>query len=295
MSRPTLSTIEQHRSAVEEGLDRILPEADDCYRGLHKAARYAALGGGKRLRPIMTLAITEALGGNRDAAMQPACAVELIHAYSMVHDDLPCMDDDDYRRGRPTLHKVVPEGIAMLTGDLLLTYAFEVLSRAPHLSAEQRLQLLTILSTRSGVSGLIGGQYLDLTATGKQANIEEVERIHLGKTAALITAAIEFAGVVSGADNGTMATLQRFGTSLGLAFQIADDIIDVTASEAKHGSAVGSDVEAGKATYVTLLGIEAAREKATIASNAALDAIDGLPGDFSVVRDLAHKLVYREL
>ncbi|SCA63757.1 Geranylgeranyl pyrophosphate synthase, chloroplastic [Chlamydiales bacterium SCGC AG-110-P3] len=292
---PTISTIEQHRIAVEKGLSLLLQSTDDKYHGLRKAARYAILGGGKRLRPVMTLAVTEALGGDIAAAIHPACAVELIHGYSMVHDDLPCMDDDDFRRGRSTLHKVVPEGIAMLTGDLLLTYAFEVLARAPGLSTEQRLQMVTTLATRSGMSGLIGGQYLDLTASSAGTEIEEVEAIHLGKTAALITAAIEFGGIISGADTATMTTLQRFGTSLGLAFQIADDIIDVTASEAKHGKAIGSDIANNKATYVTLLGIEAARERASAASNAALNTIDTLPGDLSIVKALAQQLVYREL
>ncbi len=288
-----LTLIKEKTAIIDTRLNQLVAEIDAPYRILFQAARYALFGGGKRLRPLLTLATTEALGVSSEFSLDPACALELIHTYSLIHDDLPCMDDDDFRRGRPTVHRVYPEGHAVLAGDFLLTYAFEVIANAPGLSAEQRVNLIKTISKASGAQGMVGGQVMDLEAEDKRINLDTLAIIHRCKTGALITAAFEIGGIVANASDQLMKDLVSIGKNLGQAFQIIDDVLDVTASEAKHGK-ISSDVTNSKATYVTLMGIEESEKEAQTLLHKALNLINSLPGDIEVLRSLATRLVDRK-
>jgi geranylgeranyl diphosphate synthase type II len=278
---------------IEQALNQFIPEQALPYGKLFTAARYSLLGGGKRLRPILALATAETVGGSLEAAMAPACALEMIHTYSLIHDDLPCMDNDDYRRGKLSLHRAFPEGHAVLTGDYLLTYAFEVLSKAPKLSPEQRLQLVKTLSHRAGGEGMISGQVLDLDVVGKKIDLETLKLVHRLKTGALLKASIEFGGIVANVPEAQMILLQQFGEKVGLAFQIMDDVLDVTASEQKHGKKTASDIANNKTTYVSLMGLEQSRALAQKLSNEAAETLQQLPYDVSLLTGLAQLIVER--
>lgn len=280
-------------SLIEEQLDRLIPEKDVPYRSLLRAARYSLLGGGKRLRPILTLATTEAFKGDLNAALAPACALEMIHTYSLIHDDLPCMDNDDFRRGKPSLHKAFPEGHAVLAGDFLLTHAFAVLADAPALSAEQKVSLVAILSKHAGGEGMIAGQILDVEAVGVEIDLEALQLIHQKKTGALIVASVEFGGIISHATGEQMEILRKFGQEIGLAFQIVDDILDVTASQEKHGKAVASDVTNDKSTYVTLLGLQKSQALAETLFQSAIKRLNQLPVNAALLTNLAKLIVNR--
>lgn len=278
---------------IEKQLDQLIPERNVSHRILLQAARYSLLNGGKRIRPLLTLAAAETLGGDIGKALIPACAVEMIHTYSLIHDDLPCMDNDDFRRGKPSLHKAFPEGHAVLAGDFLLTYAFDVLAHYEQLTAEQRLKLIAILSRKSGIDGMIVGQVMDLEAEGKQIDLESLQNIHRNKTGALIMASVEFGGVIADATKNQMEILRVFGRDVGLAFQIIDDVLDVTASKQKHGKVIASDVRNGKATYVSLLGLDMAREMAHNLLTSAVTSLQPLATDVSLLTRFAELMVYR--
>lgn len=280
---------------IEERLQTLVADISSPYRELFKAARYSIFSGGKRLRPLLTLATCEVLGGDLETALSPACALEMIHTYSMIHDDLPCMDDDDFRRGKPTLHRVVPEGLAVLTGDYLLTFAFEVLADAPGLSTEQRLCMVKCLSSASGASGMIGGQVMDIAHQGYDSNLNTLQQIHELKCGALITASIEFGVIIAQASPQIHAQLRRFASCIGLAYQIVDDILDIKNSEAKHGHKVSSDLRNEKLTYVSLLGIENAKRQADKLLAEAMAELHSLPGTPQPLVDLAHRMVRRSL
>lgn len=280
---------------IEQQLDKLIPETSYPYKALFQAARYSLLSGGKRLRPLLALATTQVMQGNLDVALIPACALELVHTYSLIHDDLPCMDDDDFRRGKPTLHKVVSEGQAVLAGDYLLTYAFETIVQAPGLSAEQRLKLIALLGEASGGHGMIAGQVMDLNATNQQVDLQVLRLIHRKKTGAIITASVLFGGIIANATDENLTLLRQFGEEIGLAFQIVDDILDVTMSEQKHGRAVASDVVNAKSTYVALLGLDQAKKTAHEHLQAALRALDSLPNDTQLLKALANQLVCRKI
>ena len=279
---------------VEQELDRLIPMHHGPYQQLFEAARYALLGGGKRLRPILTLATTYLLGGDEHLALTPACTLELIHTYSMIHDDLPCMDNDDYRRGKLTVHRKYSEGHAILTGDFLLTYAFEILATYPHLNGEIKSQLIATLAHRSGSNGMIGGQVMDLAYEGKKVSLENLRLLHRNKTAALITAAIEFGGIISNAKPLEISYLQQFGEAIGLAFQIIDDILDVTSSHTKHGKAIASDIINEKSTYVSLLGLEQAQIYAQNLYDQAIQSLKYLPYNTSLLVGLADFVLHRK-
>jgi len=283
------------RNQIEDRLSVLVPEPEVACHRLFDAARYSLLGSGKRLRPILTLAVAEMFGASIEKGIDIACAIEMIHTYSLIHDDLPCMDDDDYRRGKPTLHKACGEGHAVLAGDFLLTYAFEVISTAPLLSAEQKIAIISRLAKNSGGEGMIAGQILDIEAEGKQINLDQLNQIHQYKTGALITASIEIGGMIAGATPEQLLNLRQFGQSVGLAFQIIDDLLDVTSSEEKHGKALSSDQINHKVTYVTLLGIEPARQKAEALLTQAHQLLDQLPCDSDRLHDLADCLVHRRI
>ncbi len=278
---------------IEEQLDRLISLRRAPHQHLFEAARYALLGGGKRLRPILTLATVELLGGNPSSTLSPACTLELVHTYSMIHDDLPCMDNDDYRRGKLTVHRKYTEGEAVLAGDFLLTYAFEILATDPHLRADQKVALIETLARLSGSEGMIGGQVMDLAYAGRSITLEELRELHKKKTGALILAALEFGAIIGNASSTQYDCLRQFGEWIGLAFQVIDDILDVTASEVKHGRQIGSDTINKKCTYVSLLGIERAQAYALNCYDQAIRAVSPLPSEGGLLVRLAEFMVHR--
>lgn len=282
------------QALIEKKLEELIPELPVPQHSLFKAARYSLLGAGKRLRPILTLATVEALQGCTTAALLPACVLEIVHTYSLIHDDLPCMDNDDFRRGKPTLHKIYPEGHAVLTGDYLLTVAFELLAEAEGLSSEKKIALIALLSKSIGGSGMIGGQVLDLESEGLTVNLERLQEIHHKKTGALLTAAIDFGAILANASTGVRAALKSFGQKIGLAFQIVDDILDVTAGEKKHGKH-SSDIANAKSTYVSLLGLERSQTLAKELLEAAKEEIKPLHYNVDRLIELAHFFVQRQI
>jgi len=262
------------RSAlVDKALSRFLPKAAVKPATLHKAMRYSLFAGGKRLRPILALAAAEACDGAIADALPHACAVECVHTYSLIHDDLPCMDDDDLRRGRPTNHKVFGEGVAVLAGDALLTIAFEILSQAKPTRRHGMTALIRELADAAGSRWLIAGQVLDLEGEGKPVSARDLKFIHQSKTAALLTASIRLGAMSANAPEAKLKALTVFGQSLGLAFQVIDDILDVTQTSEKLGKSAGKDVAAQKATYPAVFGLERSRAEAQRLTHAARDAV----------------------
>lgn len=259
---------------INRRLNAVLPKARTTPSILHKAMRYSIFAGGKRLRPALVLAAAEAVGGRREEAAPAACAVEMIHTYSLIHDDLPAMDDDNLRRGRPTCHKVFGEAMAILAGDALLTCAFEVLARTPRGGAVAGIA--RAIARGVGTQGMVGGQVLDLEGEGKPATLASVRAIHRWKTAALITACCEAGALAGGARRAEHECLREYGQKIGLAFQIVDDILDVTSSPEALGKTPGKDERAGKATYPAVLGLEKAREEASRLMAQALAALSVL-------------------
>lgn len=280
---------ERRRGQVEAWLDLWLPPAETRPSVLHRAMRHSVLAGGKRLRPILALATAEALGGDPALAGRPACAIELFHTYTLVHDDLPCMDDDDLRRGVPTCHVVFGEANALLAGDALLTLAFEWLASGPNPAACVRE-----LAVCGGSLGVVGGQVEDLAAEGKPADAATLAFIHSGKTAQLLRASLRIGGLCTGASPDELNRLGRFGDLLGLAFQIVDDILDETSTDAELGKPVGSDRENDKMTYVTLHGLAGAHAEAERLTAEALSTLDAMPrGDWRLVRGIAAQMLRR--
>lgn len=242
----------------ESVLSRLLPDPTLEPARLHAAMRYASLGGGKRMRPLLVYASGHACGAAEDALDHAAASVEFIHAYSLVHDDLPAMDDDSLRRGRPTVHIAFDEASAILAGDALQAQAFDVLAQAPS-DASIRVELLATLARASGAAGMCGGQALDLAVTGGKQSLDQLKRMHALKTGALIRASVRMGALCARADARLLATLDEFASALGLAFQIRDDLLDVEGSAAELGKTPGKDAEQGKPTYPALLGVEGAR------------------------------------
>ncbi len=279
---------------VDRALDRFLPKSTRKPATIHKAMRYSLFAGGKRLRPILCLAAAEACHGKIEDAIPMACAVECIHTYSLIHDDLPCMDDDDMRRGRPTSHKVFGEGIAVLAGDALLTVAFEILSQAKNAPRYDMATLIRELAIASGSLHLIGGQVADLEGEKRAITARELRYIHESKTAALLKTSVRLGAMSANATPPKLEAITTFGFSLGLAFQVIDDILDVTQTSAKLGKSAGKDVAAGKATYPALIGLEKSRIEAAALTKRAHDAIEPLGKDAELLRALAEHLLARE-
>ncbi len=279
---------------VDAALDGFLPKPATKPATIHKAMRYSIFAGGKRLRPAMTLAAAELCGGSQEDALHAACAVECIHTYSLIHDDLPCMDDDDLRRGRPTSHKVFGEGIAVLAGDALLTVAFEILAQARPTARHGTAALVRELAHASGSQWLIAGQVLDLENEGKVVTKATLKFIHLSKTAALLTSALRLGAMSANATPSKLAALTDFGRALGLAFQVIDDILDVTQTTEKLGKTAGKDVAVTKATYPALFGLKRARSIATELTQEALDALHPFGKKAALMRSLAESLLVRE-
>jgi len=262
------------RAAVEAALERYLPPAATPPARLHEAMRHSVFSGGKRIRPIMALLACEVAGGESETAMAPACSTELVHTYSLIHDDLPAMDDDDVRRGRPTCHKAFDEATAILAGDALLTLAFELAAREASVPAERRAMVVSELAKANGSGGMVGGQMADMEGEGRSPTVESVTFIHRRKTAMPIEAAVRIGGIVAGASESVMAALSVYGRSVGLAFQIADDLLDLTGSLEEMGKAVGKDADAGKQTYPAVVGAAAARQRAERLAAEAQEALE---------------------
>ncbi|HVP35478.1 MAG TPA: farnesyl diphosphate synthase [Terriglobales bacterium] len=242
--------IKKKREIVNQALDKYLPDGSREPKSLHKAMRYSVFAGGKRLRPILAIASFEAVGGKGGGILPVACALEMIHTYSLIHDDLPCMDDDDLRRGKPTLHKVYGDGVAVLAGDALHALAFELLLQA------KNSQVVLEVAKAIGTEGMIGGQVKDLEAEGKKVSLKQVEYIHTHKTGKLLRASIRVGAILGGADKATLLALSGYGEKFGLAFQIVDDILDVVGKEEIIGKKKGSDKANSKATYPEVIGLE---------------------------------------
>jgi geranylgeranyl diphosphate synthase type II len=279
---------------VDAALNRLIPNGDTRPMTLHQAMRHSMFAGGKRLRPILCLAAAEACGGTVEDAIYNACAVECLHTYSLIHDDLPCMDDDDMRRGVPTCHKVYGEAIALLAGDALQALAFELVTKTP-MAANHRTEVMVLeLARTAGSLHLVGGQVADLEGEGRQLPLDDLRFIHEGKTAALLTTSVKLGGMSANASAAQLQALHEFGMATGLAFQIIDDILDVTQTSEKLGKSAGKDVAAEKSTYPALMGLEASRAEAhrlTEASHRALDVF----GDAAVrLRQLADYLLKRD-
>jgi geranylgeranyl diphosphate synthase type II len=270
----TLATL---RTAVEQALAASLPRENAWPETIHRAVRYSLSAGGKRIRPVLVLAAGEAVGGACEELLPLACAVEMIHTYSLVHDDLPAMDDDDLRRGKPTSHKVFGEAIAILAGDALLTRAFELLAEVPEAWDAERLrrrQRATALLARAcGTTGLIGGQVMDLESEGREIAAAELERLHRAKTGALLSACVRGGAILGGADEVELERLDRYASAIGLAFQVVDDVLDATETAEKLGKTPGKDQAAGKSTYVSVHGLERARTMAVELREEALAAL----------------------
>ena len=280
---------------IDRALDRYLPRANTKPATLHKAMRYSLFAGGKRLRPILCLAATEACRGNIDDALPLACALECIHTYSLVHDDLPSMDNDDLRRGRPTCHKVFGDGIAILAGDALLTIAFEIVSRTKPARRYNTSALLREISVAAGSQRLIAGQVADLEAEGKDVKRDQLQFIHKNKTAAILKSSVRLGAMSANADARKLSAITRFGQRLGLAFQIIDDILDVTQTSEILGKSAGKDVAAKKATYPAVIGLEKSRAEARRLTRQAHNALSMFSSsDAEPLHVLANYLLERE-
>ena len=279
---------------VEEGLLRELKKVPAYDETLEKAMEYSLMAGGKRLRPVLLMAAADAVGKDGAAFLTTGCAIEMIHTYSLIHDDLPAMDNDDYRRGKPTNHKVFGDGIAVLAGDALLTLAFEVMLRQEGAAPETLVTVVSEMSRAAGPYGMVGGQVLDLEGEGRRLDLAALRKIHMGKTGALFCAAIRSGAILAGAKEEELAALTLYAERFGLAFQITDDILDVTGDEAAIGKPVGSDVRNEKATYVTLTSLEEAKKLAEDAVNEAVAALDIFGGRAAFLRDLALFLLGRK-
>jgi geranylgeranyl diphosphate synthase type II len=285
------------RAAVEEALQAALPPESEWPETIHRAVRYSLFAGGKRIRPLLVLAAGEAVGGARGELLPLACAVEMIHTYSLVHDDLPAMDDDDLRRGKPTSHKVFGEAIAILAGDALLTRAFHLLAEVPLGASDavvrRRLLASAELGRACGTRGLIGGQVMDLESEGKAIDAASLERLHRAKTGALIKASVRGGAILGGADDAGLARLTRYADAIGLGFQVVDDVLDATEDAARLGKTAGKDEAAHKATYVSVHGLETARGMAAALAQEALAALEPLGQRGALLAALAREIVDR--
>jgi len=279
---------------VNRALNHALPSARTKPATLHRAMRYSLFAGGKRLRPVLCLAAAEACGGTAEHAMPLACAVECIHTYSLIHDDLPAMDNDDFRRGKPTNHKVFGEGIAILAGDALLTHAFELVAQCHGWSRYPHRDLLIEVTRASGSLQLIAGQVADLEGEGRPTSARQLQYIHERKTSALLSCSVRLGGMSANCTSAQLRALTDFGYHVGLAFQVIDDILDVTQTTEKLGKTAGKDTQARKATYPAIMGLPASRRVAKRLTDRAFAALKGFRGNTEALEGLADYLLKRE-
>jgi farnesyl diphosphate synthase len=280
---------------VDAEFDMLLTVPDDARRRLFDAMRHAAIGGGKRLRPLLLVATAGLFNVDRSTALRVACAVEAIHVYSLIHDDLPCMDDDAMRRGKPTVHRAFDEATAVLAGDSLHALAFEILSNhATHADPFIRSELIACLALASGPDGMAGGQMMDLEAENAQFDLPTVTRLQALKTGALIAASVEMGAILGRLPHEGRARFRAYAHDIGLAFQIADDILDVEGDEALAGKALNKDAHAGKGTFVSLMGLERAREQAAALTTQAIAHLDNYGKEADLLRDIARYVLERD-
>ena len=290
--------LKEECTLIDEALERYLPRESELPRSLHASMRYSVFAGGKRVRPILMLAACRAVGGDSANAIPAACAMEMIHTYSLIHDDLPAMDDDDFRRGNPTNHKVYGEAVAILAGDALLTEAFKLISD-PRFAAScpsgARLAVIHEIATCAGSYGMVGGQVVDMESEGKaDIDLPTVQYIHTHKTGALIKASVVAGALLGGADEQQLAAIRRYGEAAGLAFQIADDILDIEGTTEEIGKDAGSDVARGKATYPAVIGLADARQEARAMMDEAMRALEPFGAEADPLREIAAYIVSRK-
>ncbi|GAX90918.1 polyprenyl synthetase family protein [Effusibacillus lacus] len=295
MSFQLESYLRNRTAQVADALNRLVPAAAHPPVPICEAMRYSLFAGGKRIRPILTLATVETLDGDWTSALPIACAIEMIHTYSLIHDDLPAMDNDDFRRGKPTNHKVYGDAMAILAGDALLTHAFQVLSETDMPGREKDLlAIIREIAMASGVSGMIGGQVADIQAEGKPTDEETLLFIHRHKTGDLLTASVRVGAIFAGASERELLLLTKYAESLGLAFQIKDDILDVTGDQEKTGKTVGADAALGKMTFPAVYGLEESKKQLAGLTDDALDALTQLNRETIILRSIADYLLNRE-
>ena len=288
--------LSEGKKLIDERMLSFLPQGKAYPESIHEAMRYSLLAGGKRLRPVLVMAAAEAVGGDRHTILPFAIAAELIHTYTLIHDDLPALDNDDLRRGKPTNHKVFGEAIAILAGDALLTQAFIIMTRAAGMETvppECILKATHEMAGALGSTGMIGGQVVDLESEGKRINSETLEYIHIYKTGFLIRACIRCGGVLSQASKGQLSSLSSFGAHIGLAFQIIDDILDITGDQEKLGKDIGSDLTKNKATYPALYGLEESKRKAEELVEESIDCLNEFDDRANPLREIARFFVQR--
>lgn len=285
--------LETSKQSIEQWLSTVLHSPIPEYKSLYEAMNYSLLQGGKRIRPILTKAVLDAMKVDASLYKEFLCALECIHTYSLIHDDLPAMDNDDYRRGNLTNHKVYGDGMAILAGDGLLTYAFQLCSENTTASAEQKIKAIQCLATAAGPEGMVGGQAFDLLSEGKHIPLEELKILHSGKTGALFNAAIELGLILSNADQAKYAAYMTYANCLGLLFQITDDILDVTGTIEELGKTPGSDIRQDKSTYVSLLGLDEARNEAHAVAQKARAALATIEDDTHILSAIIDYLMDR--
>ena len=288
-----MKPFERYIPVIENKLNELLPESGERYSSAVNAMRYSLLSGGKRIRPILLLEFYSLFGGRAESALNFAAAIEMIHTYSLIHDDLPCMDNDDMRRGRPSCHKAFGYDTALLAGDALLTHAFFAAANAVDIPPERVSRAISVLAQKAGIYGMVGGQVMDLDFEKNGANGEELTAMYIKKTSCLLEAAAMCGAVLAGADEKTVKKTEEYAENLGLAFQITDDILDCTADEKTLGKPIGSDEKNGKTTFVTLLGLDGAKQRAALLTKKAEDILNGFSGDTSYLKELTEYLLNR--
>lgn len=288
-----MKPFERYIPVIENKLNELLPESGELYSSAVNAMRYSLLSGGKRIRPILLLEFYSLFGGRAEGALNFAAAIEMIHTYSLIHDDLPCMDNDDMRRGKPSCHKAFGYDTALLAGDALLTHAFFAAANAADIPPERVSRAISVLAQKAGIYGMVGGQVMDLDFEKNGANGEELTAMYIKKTSCLLEAAAMCGAVLAGADEETVKKTEEYAENLGLAFQITDDILDCTADEKTLGKPIGSDKKNGKTTFVTLLGLDGAKQKAALFTKKAEDILNGFSGDTSYLNELTEYLLNR--
>lgn len=292
------SYLKEQCARIDTALDTFLPKESELPHSLHTSMRYSVFAGGKRVRPILMLAACQAVGGSTERAIPAACAMEMIHTYSLIHDDLPAMDNDDFRRGNPTNHKVFGEAIAVLAGDALLTEAFKLVSDPRHAigcDPNARLAVIHEIATCAGSYGMVGGQVVDMESEGKpDIDLPVVQYIHTHKTGALIKASVVAGALLGGADEQKLIAISRYGEAAGLAFQIADDILDIEGTTEEIGKDAGSDEARGKATYPAVMGLAAAKEEAREMMDEAMRALEIFGVEADPLREIATYIVNRK-
>ena len=278
---------------IEQWLDEVLTSPNQEFKPLYESMNYSLMQGGKRIRPILSKAVLEMLHKDPADYKEFLCAMECIHTYSLVHDDLPAMDNDDYRRGNLTNHKVYGEGLAILAGDGLLTYAFQLMTANNKASAQDKLDAIQCVAIAAGPEGMVGGQAFDMLSEDKHIPLEELKVLHRGKTGALFNASVELGLILGNADTVTRTALMEYANCLGLLFQITDDILDVTGTIEELGKTPGSDIRQHKSTYVSLLGLEGAKEQASSVGKQAYEALNSVSYDTSILAALIDYLLKR--